>query len=320
MAKKKPAKRRDSFATTDGISTPTIAAQIAVIAKIEADDPDAIDLEIKNIVHAASETSQEIEKRLVAIKAARNPLKKAAQPLLHTLAKTYTAQFKGKVEVEAFRQLLKQEVINFKTLCTRANIKREHATVVSYSLCTALDEAANSTPWGGGTTPGEIGPWASDMLAKTFHGDIDGGKKVFLFIRRLAVQPHQHADVLEVLYLILSFGFEGEYNAMNHGRQRVEEIRQALYPLFMAGREPVPSALSPHWRGEPAGKLASLYSIPVWVTVAALSLVLLALFFWYKYRLTIMTNQIEGDMAVISQMMPQVEQPKTGEPTTVIEK
>lgn len=258
-----------------------------------------------------------MQNRLAMIQAARNPLRKAAQPLLGALAKIPATQFNGRVEVETFRQVLQNEVITFKKLCIEANINRVHATLVSYSLCTALDEAANSTKWGGGTTPGEIGSWASNMLASTFHSDTEGGKKVFSFISWMASKPHQYADVLEVLYHILSLGFQGQYSTIDNGSRKVEEFRKDMYPLFMDGRPPVPLALSPNWRGERAGRMAPLYSIPVWVTAGVLGLVLLAVFSWYKYRLTTMTNQIEADLRAISNMMSQPERPTNADMTTI---
>jgi len=61
----------------------------------------------------------------------------------------------------------------------------------------------------------------------------------------------------------------------------------------MAGREPIPRELSPHWRGVAPGKFRLLRSIPVWVTASFLSLILLGLFGWFKYQLVTETQIVE---------------------------
>ncbi|WP_211462534.1 type VI secretion system protein TssL, long form [Collimonas silvisoli] len=262
------------------------------------------DLQIDVIVHAATETTEDFLNRLAQVKGSNNPLYEAAKPLLLTLAKMRKMQLEDGVQVEAFRQLLMREVISFQTLCTKADIKREHATTASYCICTALDEAASSTKWGGGAGKGDVGPWASDMLAKTFHGDTDGGKKVFLLVGRLATQPEEHLDLLELLYYILSLGFKGQYIVADNGRQQLETIRHRLYSLFRAGREPVSRELSTHWQGEGAGKFKLLRSVPVWVTTAVFGLLLLAVFAWYKYQLVAEQNQVEANIVAIGKMTP----------------
>lgn len=53
-------------------------------------------------------------------------------------------------DIETLRELLIREVPIYQTLCDQANLRRKHVLAVRYCLCTALDEAANKTNWGGG--------------------------------------------------------------------------------------------------------------------------------------------------------------------------
>jgi len=257
--------------------------------------------QINAIVRGATEPTGDMLQRLVEIKAARNPLYEAAIPLLLMLAQVPQIKLKGMIELEAFRELLKQEVVSFQTLCNRANIAREHATTGSYCLCTALDEAVNSTSWGGGGD-NDIGPWARDMLAKTYHGDTDGGQKFFMLVGRLTTQPELHRDLLELMYYILSLGFQGKYSNVEHGGKNLEMIRQRLYTMFMANREPVEPELSAHWHGETSGKFSMLRSVPVWVTVSVLSLVLLGMFGWYQFQLTTQSDYLVEEINAIGKM------------------
>lgn len=242
-----------------------------------------------------------ITARLAAVKAAQNPLLEAAQPLLRALA-DMPAQLDAD-SVAVLHRLLEREVTTFQALCSDAKIKHEHVVAASYALCTAIDEAANSTEWGGGRD-GDAGVWAVRQLAAQFHGDTKGGDKFFLLVGRLAASPQEHTDLLELMYQILGLGFEGRFSTETNGRRQLETIRHRLLTLLASARGDVPTELSPHWKGVGAGKFRLLRSIPVWVTVVLLALVLLGLFAWYKYQLLHTSEDVQRRIAAIGQMRP----------------
>lgn len=241
------------------------------------------------------------QERLAEVKAAQNPLLRAAQPLLRALA-DMPAELSPE-GVVVLHRLLEREVVAFQALCSSAQIRHEHAVAASYALCTAIDEAANSTAWGGGHG-NEAGVWATRQLASQFHGDTKGGDKFFLLVGRLAATPQDHIDLLEVMYLILGLGFEGRFGAAANGQRQLDTIRHQLLTLLASARADVPSDLSPHWRGVGSGKFRLLRSIPVWVTVSVLALVLLGLFAWYKYQLLHLSADVEQRIAEIGRMRP----------------
>ncbi|MNQ78056.1 Outer membrane porin F precursor [compost metagenome] len=205
--------------------------------------------------------------------------------------------------VALFHQLLEREVAAFQSICTTAQVRHEHVVAASYALCTALDEAANSTPWGGGQG-GEAGIWAGQQLAAKFHGDTKGGDKFFLLVGRLAASPQEHVDLLEVLYQILGLGFEGRFSTAANGRRQLETVRHRLFSLLGNARGDVPSDLSPHWKGVGAGKFRLLRSVPVWVTGSVLTLILFGLFAWYKYQLLQSSADLQQRIAAIGRLRP----------------
>lgn len=260
-------------------------------------DPTFIDLP-QGVQLAPEPSTQE---RLTAVKAAQNPLLEAAQPLLRALA-----DMPAELEpdgVTVFHRLLEREVVTLQSLCSNAQIKHEHVVAASYSLCTALDEAANSTEWGGGHN-GEAGVWAVQQLAAQFHDDTKGGDKFFLLVGRLAASPQEHTDLLELMYQILGLGFEGRFSTAANGRRQLETIRHRLLTLLVSARGDVPNDLSPHWKGVGAGKFRVLRSIPVWVTASVLALALLGLFAWYKYQLLNTSADVEARIAAIGKLRP----------------
>ncbi|MEJ8827463.1 type VI secretion system protein TssL, long form [Variovorax humicola] len=242
------------------------------------------------------------EERLKAVKAAVNPLLEAAQPLIRVLCEM--PKELDATQLDVFRRLLTREVTTFQSICTSAQIKHEHMVAASYALTTAIDEAVQRKPWGGGSGA-ETGAWSTNPLAQQFHEDTAGGEKVFLLIGHLAASPQEHIDLIDLLFFILSLGFEGRYRSLPNGRRDHDAIRHRLYEIVMAARGEVPRDLSPHWKGVGSvGKFRLLRTVPVWVTVSLLSLVLLAQFSWYKYRLVQKTNEVETGLRAIGALRP----------------
>jgi type VI secretion system protein ImpK len=218
------------------------------------------------------------ERRLETVQLARNPLMEAASPLLRLLA-DMPATMASQEEIRALRLLLAREVDHFQTLCERANLHWTHMAAVRYCLCTALDEAANRTRWGGG------GAWARNSLLIAFEGENDGGEKVFLLIGLMAADPQTYIDVLEILYRILGLGFEGRYSVIEDGRRHLEQVRHRLAALVAGARDAVPVELSPRWKPAEAGRLRALRGVPPWSLAAVAAVIVFGLFAWYKYQL-----------------------------------
>ena len=236
--------------------------------------------------------------RLVAIKAAENPLLTAAQPLLRVLADMPTKLDPPDSGMESLRELLCREIRDYQALCDQANLRREHVLAVRYCLCTALDEAANKTSWGGG------GAWASKGLLITFHNESYGGEKIFLLIGRLSSNPQEHGDVLDVIYRILGLGFEGRYSVRSDGRKQLDLIRHQLLSVISSRRDVVARDLSPHWQVAATGKFRLLRGIPVWVSALLLSSLLLAVFTWYRYQIVSADIDLQRQITAIGKVPP----------------
>jgi len=223
-----------------------------------------------------------------------NPLLDASQPLLRALA-DMPAQL-------TLRHILEQEIKSFDKVCEKANIRRDHVLGASYCLCTALDEAAMQTTWGKGADDGM--EWITNGLASQFHNDRQGGDKMYYLIGRLMTEPKEHLDLLEVIYRVLSLGFEGRLRHNADGARQHDAVRQRIYTEITAQRGPVPVGLSPHWEGDTTGRSRRFFDFPVWITVAALSVALLAFYGYAKYELMTRSAAVQQQIADIARMRP----------------
>jgi type VI secretion system protein ImpK len=238
--------------------------------------------------------------RLDAIRAAQNPLLEASRVLLRALA-DMPEELESKSAVETFRAALEQEVRTFESLCEQANIRRDHMLGARYCLCTALDESAMRTAWAK-DGQGSLGKWNTDGLATTFHEDREGGDKVYYLIGRLMSDPKDHLNLIEVIYRILSLGFEGRYRHIADGPRQHDAVRQRLYTEIMSQRGPVPVALSPHWEGDTSGRSRTFYDFPVWITAVLATLVVLGFYGYAKYDLMTRGATVERQIAEIGRM------------------
>lgn len=222
--------------------------------------------------------SESVQQRVLRVKAARNPLLEAAQPLLRALS-DMPEQISDITHVEILKNTLKSQINLFSIVCDEVNIPWKKMAIVRYCLCTALDEAAHTTPWGL-----EAG-WSQSNMLNHFEGDNDGGNKFFLLIGRLSMNPSEFADVLEVLLRILGLGFEGRYSIIEDGDRQLTKIRQRLLTLIQSTRNTTLPILSPHGLQPPGPVLREKTIIPVRLTALCAGVLIASAFIWFKYSL-----------------------------------
>jgi type VI secretion system protein ImpK len=197
--------------------------------------------------------------------AAGNPLLAAANPLLNLAPQIRLLT--QHLNPDALHRQLVEEIRRFERQAQAQNIRTEEIIAARYCLCTVLDEAAALTPWGSGT-------WGARSLLVTFHNEAWGGEKFFQLLSRLAGDPQQHRNLLELQYYCLCLGFEGQYRIMEYGKSSLETLRQRLLVILQGRQSTRDPELSPHWQSsvEHVGSLRP--PIPFWVHASLLVLLL----------------------------------------------
>ena len=211
-----------------------------------------------------------------------NPLVQAAAPLL-SAAPRLRATLRHP-NPAALHASLVESVKRFEASARAQGLPNDQVVAARYILCTLLDESASSTPWGGS------GAWASQSLLVHFHNEAWGGEKVFALLTRLAENPVQHRNLLELVYAALSLGFEGRYRVMDNGRAQLDSLRERLANKLRELAGPVDRSLSTQWQGVAAAPTRLTDGIPLWVVAAVLALLLLGLFLVLRLTLNAQTD------------------------------
>ncbi|MFT5083872.1 MAG: type VI secretion system protein ImpK [Lentisphaeria bacterium] len=200
-----------------------------------------------------------------------NPLVDAASPLIAVFEKTRKSM--SHPNVGGLHQRLTSEIRIFETRVREMGVAPEIALSTRYLLCSALDEAVLNTPWGSDSA------WAQRTLLSVFHNETSGGEKFFLILDRVRQSPAENINVLELIYILLSLGFEGKYRLMSRGRDAIETIRDDLFSIIRNYRGEYERNLSDRWQGLGQSKNTLAHYIPMWVIV---TLVVALLFFGFS--------------------------------------
>ncbi|MCV2355951.1 DotU family type VI secretion system protein [Paucibacter sp. B2R-40] len=215
--------------------------------------------------------------------ASLNPLVQAAAPLL--AAAPRLRAMARHPNPQALRASLAEAISRFEAAARAQNLPNEQIVAARYILCTLLDESASSTPWGG------AGAWGAQSLLVQFHNESWGGEKVFQLLTRLAENPAQHRNLLELVYMALSLGFEGRYKVLDNGRAQLDSVRERLAQMLRQLAGPAEKTLSTQWQGVQEAPKRLRDGIAPWVVAVAAALLLLIVFIALRLSLSAQTDQ-----------------------------
>lgn len=213
-----------------------------------------------------------------------NPLVAAANPLLNLIPQLRAAV--QQADPTQIREYLVREIQSFETRARALGVPAETILGARYCLCTALDETAAQTPWGGS------GVWSRHSLLVTFHNETWGGEKFFQLLAKLAQNPQQHAHLLELMYYCLALGFEGRFRIVDNGRTQLETLKQRLLTILHQVRGEYERPLALHWQPATTPPKRTWELLPLWVAASLAALIAIGAYLWFLYSLAGMTSDL----------------------------
>ncbi len=217
-----------------------------------------------------------------------NPLVAAAAPLLQLLGRLRTTY--SQPNVDDLRERTIQQVRTFERQARDTGVPMEQLRPAHYALCASIDDVVLNTPWG------SSGSWGARSLVSSFHQEVRSGERFFALLGQMRENPGNFLPVLELMYLCLSLGFQGQYRLSPRGPGELERLREDLYTIIARQRPAADPALAPHWQGVNAPYKPARAVVPSWVMGAAALAVVGGLFVWFSSSLNAASDDAFGHM------------------------
>ena len=227
-----------------------------------------------------------------------NPLVAAAAALLGL-----AIRLKNKAshsDVEGLHSRVVNEVKKFERAALNSGASPEAVRAARYALCATVDDLVLNTPWGSRSL------WTTRSMVGTFHNELSGGERFYDILTHLEKNPGRNTDVLELMYLCLTLGFEGRYRIEQRGSSTHGQVRDGIYRIIRGNRGEFERELSPHSMGIDAGHRPLTSYIPVWVVGAIAAGLLTLTFMGVGYALSVPADLTASQMRQL---------PPTGETT-----
>ncbi len=217
-----------------------------------------------------------------------NPLIGAANALLGLAIRLKNS---GQLQdVDGLRRRVIEEVKSFERRANETGLSQQSVRAARYALCATLDDLVLNTPWGAASA------WGQQSMVALFHNETSGGERFYDLLEKLERDPGRFAEVLELMYLCLSLGFEGQYRVISRGSIRHGEVREGLFRMIRSRRGDFERDLSPRWRGVDAGHKPLSSYVPLWVIAVATAALLALMFVGFSYSLNSDSDIVAGEL------------------------
>lgn len=213
-----------------------------------------------------------------------NPLVAAANTLLNLIPQIRAMATNA--DPGGFQKFLLESIREFERKAGAGGVPMETVIGARYCICTAIDETAAQTPWGGS------GVWPRYSLLVALHNETWGGEKFFQLLAKLVQTPHQHIDLIELMYYCLMLGLEGRYRVIENGRSQLETLKARLLQVIEGARGDRTGALSVNWQGVERKAAPPWTMVPLWVATAIAVLLAFLIFLWFNYRLAAQSDDL----------------------------
>jgi type VI secretion system protein ImpK len=228
-----------------------------------------------------------------------SPLVAAAAPLLQLLARLRNTL--NQPDPGDLRERAVAGIRGFERSARETGVPIAQLRPAHYALCASLDDVVLNTPWG------STGIWDTRSLVSTFHQEVRGGERFFDLLRQMCQNPGTFLPVIELMYLCMSLGFQGQYRLSARGPAELDRLREETYAVLVRQRPPAEPELAPHWRGVAAPYRNLRPIVPLWVAASVALALLAGLFVWFATSLNAASDDLFARMVQAPPgQMPQI--------------
>jgi type VI secretion system protein ImpK len=210
--------------------------------------------------------------------ASANPILAAAAPLLMLLSQLRLMPVNRKAS--SLAEYITGAVETFDRAAAKAGVGEEDARIAKFALCEITDDLVSNLPW-----PKEQS-WDNHSLVAQFFHTRPTGAGFYEALNEILAKPEAHFDLLELLHVCLSLGFEGQYRGLASERETLERIRRDVYDTLRYLKARATNDISPNWQSIAATQLKPKASLPLWAIAAAAVALVTAVFFGLRVVIT----------------------------------
>ncbi len=189
-------------------------------------------------------------------------------------------------DVDGLRQRVMGELRQFENAAVKSG-------AAHYAVCATVDDLILNTPWGSRSV------WTSLGMVSTFHKGVSGGERFFDMLKHLEKDPEKNLEVLELMYLCLTLGFEGRLRLDPRGATLHGQIRDSLFQTIRRRRGEFERDISIHWRGIDSGHRPLTSYVPIWVVAVIAVALMMATFMGLSYALSVPSDEVSTGLRAL---------------------
>lgn len=227
---------------------------------------------------------------------AANPILAAAAPLLMLFGQLRLVPVERRAEPLA--EHVAEAIDKFDRTLEKSGVAEEDARIAKFVLCETADDLIGNLPWPRKDT------WAQhSMLSQFFHVE-PNGTGFFEALNKVLASPETHYDLLELMHVCLSLGYEGQYRGLTREDTNLERVRRDVYETLRYFKPRADEDISPRWQGLAATMSQSSTRLPLWAVAAAATALLTAAFFALRVFITNEGDATAGELLALTPSTP----------------
>lgn len=138
------------------------------------------------------------------------------------------------------RAYLIQELNDFQSELKKVqHVDTDTVLISRYILCTVLDEIIQDL------VAKKKATWEFPTFIEEFYAEGYADENFFIILDRVSQAPHQYVDLLELMYVCLSLGYEGKFRNQPLSQRELQQLINFTYQLIREQRGEVDKRLSP---------------------------------------------------------------------------